>query len=66
MSTSKKFTKKNHKNTAELFKITTKLLFSTLKEDTLETTIYSADYQDLLRKKVETQPLSGSQIAKYL
>jgi len=66
MSTSKKFTKKNHKNMAELFKITTKLLFSTLKEDTLETTISSADYQDLLRKKVETQPLSGSQIAKYL
>ena len=51
---------------AELFKITTKLLFSTLKEDTLETTIYSADYQDLLRKKVETQLQSGSQIAKYL
>lgn len=66
MNTSKKFTKKNQKNTAELFKITTKLLFSTLKEDTLETTISSADYQDLLRKKVETQLQSGSQIAKYL
>lgn len=66
MSTNKKFTKVNYNKREGLFKTITKLLFNTLKEDTLETTISSADYQDSPRKKEETQLRLDLLTAKYL